>query len=221
MPTFLRPRLSTVSAPRLRRGAGTLALALLPCAAAAIDLGTFGPSYPIAEPDFVTDMQARAAQAVASGRAEAERDKARERMRQALEQPTPVEGIGTALATRSWLWDPAIVLTEAVTDGQGHVLYPAGTRANPLDVVSLAEPILFFDARDPAQVAVAERMRAEQDDRIIPILVAGSWVELNLKWKRQVFYDQKGELTTKLGVRAVPALVVQEGRALRVTEFAP
>ena len=112
-------------------------------------------------------------------------------------------------------------LTEAVTDGQGHVLYPAGTRANPLDVVSLAEPILFFDARDPAQVAVAERMRAAQDDRIIPILVAGSWVELNLKWKRQVFYDQRGELTTKLGVRAVPALVVQEGRALRVTEFAP
>ena len=197
------------------------AVVLLSSLAGAVDLGSFGPSYPIAEPDFVAAMQAKADEAVASGRLEAERDSARDRMRQALEHPAPVEGIGTASATRSWLWDPSIVLTEPVVDGQGNVLYPAGTRANPLDVVSLAQPILFFDARDPAQVAYAERMRAEQDDLFTPILVAGSWVELNLKWKRQVFFDQKGELTTKLGVRAVPALVVQEGRALRVTEFAP
>ena len=197
------------------------AVVLLPSLAGAVDLGSFGPSYPIAEPDFVAAMQAKTDEAVASGRLEAERDSARDRMRQALEHPAPVEGIGTAAATRSWLWDPSIVLTEPVVDGQGNVLYPAGTRANPLDVVSLAQPILFFDARDPAQVAYAERMRAEQDDLFTPILVAGSWVELNLKWKRQVFFDQKGELTTKLGVRAVPALVVQEGRALRVTEFAP
>ena len=197
------------------------AVVLLPSLAGAVDLGSFGPGYPIAEPDFVAAMQAKTDEAVASGRLEAERDSARDRMRQALEHPAPVEGIGTASATRSWLWDPSIVLTEPVVDGQGNVLYPAGTRANPLDVVSLAQPILFFDARDPAQVAYAERMRAEQDDLFTPILVAGSWVELNLKWKRQVFFDQKGELTTKLGVRAVPALVVQEGRALRVTEFAP
>ena len=193
----------------------------LPALAGAIDLGSVGPSYPIAEPDFVSAMQARAQQAIDSGRLEAERDKARERMREALEHPEPLPGIVTATATRSWLWDPAIVLTEPVVDGQGNVLYPAGTRANPLDVVSLSEPILFFDARDPEQVAHAERMRAEFDDLFTPILVAGSWVELNLKWKRHVFFDQRGELTTKLGVRAVPALVVQEGRALRVTEFAP
>ena len=193
----------------------------LPALAGAIDLGSVGPSYPIAEPDFVSAMQARAQQAIDSGRLEAERDKARERMREALEHPEPLPGIVTATATRSWLWDPAIVLTEPVVDGQGNVLYPAGTRANPLDVVSLSEPILFFDARDPDQVAYAERMRDEFDDLFTPILVAGSWVELNLKWKRHVFFDQKGELTTKLGVRAVPALVVQEGRALRVTEFAP
>ena len=198
-----------------------LVSALLPALACAVDLGAHGPVYPIAEADFVEAMQTRAQEALDSGRLEAERTAARERVARKLRNPDPLAGIVTASAERTWLWDPSIVLTEAVTDGKGNVLYREGTRANPLDVVSLSEPILFFDARDPAQVAAAERIRAEQDDLFTPILVAGSWVELNLKWKRQVFFDQKGELTTKLGIRAVPALVVQEGRALRVTEFAP
>ena len=189
--------------------------------ARAVDLGTHGPVWPIAEPDFVEAMQAKTQRALEDGTLEAERDAARERVVQRLRNPVPVEGITTARERRTWLWDPSIVLTEAVTDGQGNVLYPEGTRANPLDVVTLSEPILFFDARDPAQIAVAERIRDEHEDLFTPILVAGSWVDLNLKWKRHIFFDQKGELTTKLGIRAVPALVVQEGRALRVMEFAP
>ena len=51
------------------------------------------------------------------------------------------------------------------------------------------------------------------------ILTGGSYLDLMRRWQRPVFYDQQGNLTTKLGIRQVPALVTQDGRRLRIDEL--
>jgi len=39
------------------------------------------------------------------------------------------------------------------------------------------------------------------------------------RWKRPVFFDQQGRLTTQLGIRHVPALVTQAGKRLHIDEL--
>ena len=51
-----------------------------------------------------------------------------------------------------------------------------------------------------------------------PILVGGSYLDLMKRWNKQVFYDQDGTLVRKFGITAVPAIVSQEGRRLRIDE---
>ena len=50
-------------------------------------------------------------------------------------------------------------------------------------------------------------------------LYQAHYLDLMRRWERPVFYDQQGNLTTKLGIRQVPALVTQDGRRLRIDEL--
>jgi conjugal transfer pilus assembly protein TraW len=90
---------------------------------------------------------------------------------------------------------------------------------NPLDTVSLSKQLLFIDARDASQVGRAKTTLEERQGKVKLILTGGSYLDLMRRWKRPVFYDQQGQLTEKLGIRHVPALVSQEGKRLRIDEI--
>jgi conjugal transfer pilus assembly protein TraW len=100
------------------------------------------------------------------------------------------------------------------------LLFAAGTRKNPLEVVSLSRHLLFFDGRDPAQVGRVRQLIALYQGRVKPILVGGSYLDLMQSWHVPVYYDQQGLLTRRLGITQVPALVSQEGLRLRIDELA-
>ena len=68
-----------------------------------------------------------------------------------MRQPTAVEGVRTTTVARSFHVDPSITLDQNILGAQGELLFAAGTHVNPLDVVSLSRPLLFFDARDRRQ----------------------------------------------------------------------
>jgi conjugal transfer pilus assembly protein TraW len=104
-------------------------------------------------------------------------------------------------------------------DAQGNLLFPAGTRKNPLEVVSLPKRLLFFDARDRRQVARVRELVATYEGRVKPILTGGSYLDLMRAWRTPVYYDQQGVLTRRLGIQQVPALVSQEGQRLRIDEM--
>jgi conjugal transfer pilus assembly protein TraW len=97
-------------------------------------------------------------------------------------------------------------------------LFAAGTRKNPLDVVSLSKHLLFFDARDRRQVTRARELIARYAGKVKPILTGGSYLDLMKAWRIPVYYDQQGTLTRRFGIRQVPALVSQEGARLRIDE---
>lgn len=186
--------------------------------AQAANLGTIGPTYPVAEKNLLDVIMARLRAKEASGELKRHEQEARDRAAYAVNNPRPVDGLRRAKAARTFYFDPSFTLQSNVVDATGAVLFPAGTRKNPLEVVSLSKHLLFFDARDPGQVARARELIEHYQGKVKPILVGGSYLDLMKRWNKPVFYDQDGTLVRKFGIAAVPAIVSQEGQRLRIDE---
>ena len=196
-------------------------VALAPLPATAADLGRIGPTHPIGEPHLLDDIQRRLQEKQRSGELKRLEEGARQRAVRSVAEPAPVPGLRATTTARTFRYDPTLVLDRNILDEQGRVLFPAGTRRNPLEVVALSKRLLFFDARDPRQVRRARRLIDELGGRVKPILVGGSYLDLMKRWRVRVYYDQDGTLTRQLGIAQVPALVSQEGLLLRIDELEP
>ncbi|MBI2277311.1 MAG: type-F conjugative transfer system protein TraW [Dechloromonas sp.] len=186
----------------------------------AMDLGVIGPTYEISEPHLLQMIEQRLRAKERSGelgRLEAE---ARKRGIATVKNPPPVTGLRPTDTVRTFYFDPSFTLDRNLLGAQGELLFAAGTRKNPLEVVSLSRYLLFFDARDPRQVGRARQLIALYQGRVKPILVGGSYLDLMQSWHVPVYYDQQGLLTRRLGITQVPALVSQDGLRLRIDELA-
>jgi conjugal transfer pilus assembly protein TraW len=182
-------------------------------------VGVIGPVYPIAERSLLEVILARLREADANGTlAHLQRD-AQTRVQREVEAPTPIAGLTRTTQPRTRYYDPSLVVPEAIRDADGTVLVPPGTTVNPLDTVSLSRALLFIDGRDATQLERARQLLDERAGRVKLILTGGSYLDLMRRWKLPVYFDQQGHLTTKLGIRHVPAIVTQEGKRLRIDEI--
>jgi conjugal transfer pilus assembly protein TraW len=188
-------------------------------AARAINLGVVGPTYKIDEPHLLEDIEKRLREKQRTGELQRLADAAQRRGVAAVREPAPVEGLRPTEQPRTFHIDPSFTLDRNISDHRGRLLFAAGTRKNPLEVVSLSRHLLFFDARDPRQVRHARELKLRYAGRVKPILTAGSYLDLMKAWREPVYYDQSGALTRRLGIRQVPALVSQDGLRLRVDEL--
>lgn len=196
-----------------------LALALGAAASRAADLGTIGPTYGIAEPHLLAFIEQSLREKERSGELQRLEEEARARGVAAVKHPAPVSGVRSTETARTFYVDPSFTLDRNIVDAQGRLLFPAGTRKNPLEVVSLSKRLLFFDARDRRQVARARELVATYEGSVKPILTGGSYLDLMRAWRTPVYFDQQGVLTRRLGIQQVPALVSQEGQRLRIDEM--
>jgi conjugal transfer pilus assembly protein TraW len=187
--------------------------------AGAVDLGTIGPTYEIGEPHLLAFIERRLREKERSGELQRLAESARARGIDTVRQPPPVEGLRTTERPRTFYIDPSFTLDRNITDPQGRLMFAAGTRKNPLEVVSLSRHLLFFDARDPRQVKHARELSGRYAGRVKPILTGGSYLDLMKAWRVPVYYDQSGTLTRRFGIRQVPALVSQDGLRLRIDEL--
>ncbi|MBB3122170.1 type-F conjugative transfer system protein TraW [Pseudoduganella violacea] len=183
-------------------------------------LATIGPTYAIGEEHLLAMITRRLREKEASGELQRLQQQIVARGRQAVLQPPPL-ALPVASTPRTFYHDPTYVLAQRIVDAKGAVLFPAGTRSNPLDIVPLRRRLLFFDGRDARQVALAERLQARYAGALKPVLTGGAYLELMRRWQRPVYYDQQGALTRRLHITRVPALVSQEGRRLRIDELVP
>ncbi len=195
-------------------------LALVSASALALDHGRIGPTYPVKEPDMLEWIEKRVAAKVASGEALRYQQQQSAKIERKLLNPAPLQSVSKATRARTLYFDPTFVVDENVTDDKGRVLVAAGTTINPLDRVGLSRPLIFFDARDAAQVAFAKRFLDARAGLGKPILVGGSYFELMKRWDVPVYFDQQSALIRKFGIRHVPAIVKQEGKRLRIDEIA-
>lgn len=199
-----------------------LALALLlgTSPAQAADLGTIGPTYGITEPHLLNFIEQRLRDKERSGELQRLMQDAQARGIDAVKRPAPVPDLRATVTARTFYVDPSFTLDRNIVDAQGRLMFAAGLRKNPLDVVSLSKQLLFFDARDSRQVTRARELIARYDGKVKPILTGGSYLDLMKAWRVPVYFDQQGSLTRRFGIRQVPALVSQEGLRLRIDEVA-
>lgn len=186
--------------------------------AAARDYGRQGEVFPIIEPDMLTMIEAKLRGAQASGKMAAMNKELARRTEARVRRPTPVAGIATATKGRTWDYDPTITIGEDIRDNKGTLIIPAGRRVNPLDTVGLRQSLVFLNGDDPAQVAWALKSTTQLNAKLI--LTSGSPFDRMKAAQRRFYFDQGGQLTGKFGIHAVPAVVEQDGRILKVTEVA-
>ncbi len=113
---------------------------------------------------------------------------------------------------RTYYIDPTQTLEEDIRDQNGLILFPRGTRVNPLDQIGMGRYI-FIDGRNAKQVEMA----IQGNYRKI-ILMSGDAHDLGRKYKRN-FYHAIDELVNLFRVERVPLAVEQEGRLVRATEL--
>ncbi|NNA16321.1 type-F conjugative transfer system protein TraW [Pseudomonas lundensis] len=185
----------------------------------ASDLEALGPVYPIQEQDLLQQIEQRLRAQQRSGELARRQRAAAERARAQLQQPAAVAGVRTTQTPRRFHFDPSITLDRPLLGARGEVLFAAGSRHNPLDIVALSQPLLFFDARDARQVKQARTLLDQHRGQLKPILTGGAYLELMRRWQTSVYFDQHGRLTRRLGITHVPALVSQDGARLRIDEL--
>jgi conjugal transfer pilus assembly protein TraW len=188
-------------------------------AAHATDLGAIGEVFPIAEEDALTYLQRAVRERQASGELDRLQREHRARVEKQLSVPTPVGGLRRTVTPAVRHVDPSVQLTDDLRDEKGQLLFARGTRANPLNTMTLSKGLLLFDARDRDQVAWATRELARSP--ALPVLVAGSYGELMRRWNRPVYFDQGGALVRRFGLSQVPARITQDGTRLRIEEVVP
>lgn len=199
--------------------AGSWLLGVVVLAAHAEDLGTLGPTYPISEPHLLQQIEQRLREQQRSGALQRQQAATAQRAQLAVLQPMPVAGLRTTQTPRTFYFDPSITLDRNLLGAKGELLFAAGTRRNPLDVVSLSRPLLFFDARDVRQVKQARALYAQRQGALKTILTGGAYQALTKTWPTALYFDQHGRLTRQLGITQVPALVSQDGARLRIDEL--
>lgn len=199
-------------------------LLVLPGWSPAHDLGAFGKTYPITEPDFLAEIQAIAQQKMASGEWKRLEVEARERGKRYFERPPTVTGLHPATKSRVRRFDPGITLTEDIRDADGRLLFAAGTSVNPADIAPFPGALLYLNGDDKRQVTLAEKLVKQKGDALKVVLVAGSPAELMRKWERPVYFDQAGAGVRRFGLDIVPALITQKNpsdRFLTIEEIKP
>jgi len=209
-----------------------ISILLLATSAYAKDFGTRGHTYQIVEQGFLEMIDQR----LQKVDMEKEREKMTAVVKDKVANPAPVKGIELATKRREFYFDPTYTLEKDAILPCGKVLHKAGTKINPLEEMqklgqSLSRRMIFVDASRKNQVQwlkkqlktplVATNPNEQVEDRII--LISGKPVEikeeLGEEHKNKVYFDQAGEITTKFGIKASPAVVVQDGLQLKIEEI--
>ena len=183
------------------------------------DLGVIGKTYDIAERDLIEAMKDKLRQMEKTGELAKKQDEYKNRVMSGIERPRPIPGIQATETANTHYYDPSIVTDKDIADATGKILYPRGTRVNPLDYIGWNKYLLFVDGRDQKQLDLTKKITAASDRPVKLVLVAGEPLNLMRKWKKQMYYDQGGILTRRFAITRVPAMVRQEGRRLRIDEL--
>jgi conjugal transfer pilus assembly protein TraW len=193
----------------------SLSVFLLCTTAYGKDLSVYGHTFEIHEPDLLKQLEGKLAALEQNGKLAPYNEALVKKAQQRLQRPESVQGITKAKSAREFNYDPSITVPYDLKDHQGKVFHSAGTRVNPLQFHSLTHFLVFINGDDPLQVAWVQ---ANYSTAKI-ILVQGSPFDLMEQWDKPIYFDQGGKLTTKLGVKHVPAIVKQEGLMLKVSEI--
>ena len=177
------------------------------------DFGIQGHVWEIAEEDILQVIS----QKLANLDIEAFNKEMSEKVKSYVARPPEVVGLVKMKEYSTTYYDPSYTLERDIVDHKGRLIYAKGKKLNPLEQVPLREALIFIDGDDKRQVEYALRIHKELKENVKIILTNGAPLELQKKHKIWIYFDQKGKLTSQLGITAIPALVIQEDFRLKIT----
>ncbi|MBN2570065.1 MAG: hypothetical protein JXB42_11600 [Deltaproteobacteria bacterium] len=180
----------------------------------AINLGTVGVTYEIAEEDALAAFQERAEQV--NWNNIFSREKTEKLIREY--KPKGLVSLPRASENRTFHVDMTYTLEFDIPDGKGGILYPKGYTFNPLDYVQMPTVLVIINGDDPDQVKWFKESGYDRDFKAMLLLVSGSYSDLAEKLDRPVFYADE-RITGKFRIKAVPSVVRQDGAFMSVREF--
>ena len=181
------------------------------------DFGVVGKTYPIVEPDMMVQMQQRLQSKIDSGELDQLHQQWAKRAQGYVQRPTG-KSLPQARVARVSQVQTQLTLQTDLKDEQGHTLYAKGTSVNPLNILSLPYALCFFDGDDPQQVIwIQQHCAANPLNKLV--LVNGNYVALSERTGLRLYFDQRGLLTERLDIRALPAVLQQRGEHLYVEEI--
>ncbi|KTD47796.1 type-F conjugative transfer system protein TraW [Legionella quateirensis] len=181
--------------------------------------GVVGETFLIAEESFLKLIEDRLAVLSSNGELNTLNQQWLKTVANHADRPTPLE-LPRALRTRLHHYKPEVVLSQAITDINGRILYPIGTRVNALKNLHSYLPCwLFFNADDEAQLHWVQKEMSKCPNPKM-ILTGGAVSKAERILQNIIYFDQAGRISRKLQISSVPARVQREGIQLRIDELA-
>ncbi|WP_257970401.1 type-F conjugative transfer system protein TraW [Vibrio parahaemolyticus] len=196
--------------------------------AGAKDLGRIGATFPIGEIDMLVWIKQRLKGFEQSGKLASMQQEFAQRVAESVETPPPLT-LTTTTTPSSFFVDPSLTLARDLSDAKGQIFAKAGIRINPFDTNTWPEQsrppnqfeyshvLIFFDARDEQQIAFAQTFESTKPIKLV--LTGGSPNAVAERLNSRIYFDQQGDLSKKMHIKAVPSLVEQSGINWKVTEF--
>ena len=221
----------------IKRALLAFSLSLLPLLALSVqakDVGVVGQVFPIAEIDMLQWIDNRLRTFEQTGELDSMRDQFKENVKQGVRRPRPV-GLITTTTPEVFNVDPSLTLAKDITDIDGTVIYPKGTRINPFDTQTwpalqqssmahfqFSKTLVFLDGDDVQQILWAKQFAKTQDEQgnhIKWILTGGEPETVHQHLNARIYFDQQGNLTRQLTLKRVPSVVKQVGIMWQVSEI--
>jgi conjugal transfer pilus assembly protein TraW len=184
------------------------------------DLGTWGELYPIAEQDMLTTINTRLQAMKDSGELDTQQEAYKKQVIEKSLRPAPVAGLTLARENRTHYINPSMTVAEDLADHQGRVFAHKGDVVNPLDTVPFNQTLYFIDGDNPDHL---DWIKRQKPDTVVyrVILVNGDIREATKALGERIFFDQKGTMSRRFELSAVPARVTlgEDKRTLRVDTF--
>lgn len=171
--------------------------------------------YPIAEPDSLAEIREKAAKV--EWKKVFDKEKLTRKVRNF--RPKELKRLPAARRDRAFLSDLSYTLDVDIPDGKGGILYPKGYTFNPLDYLRFRRTIVVINGEDRRQVEWFRKSPWNRDMNVMLLLTDGGYFELGKRLRRPVFYANT-LIAERLGLKAVPSVVRQNGRFMEVREYA-
>jgi len=172
------------------------------------DLGIVGETYPVQEPDIVSETRRNAVK---------KKDNTM-LARMKTYRPARLHTLPRATADRTFLVDMTYTLDRDLMDADGKVIYPRGFTFNPLDYIPFPGNLVVIDGQDASQVKWLQDSPYFESHRARLLLSDGHAAKLIETLRHPVFY-LTDDIAERLKLRAVPSVVVQKDGKLQVWEF--
>jgi conjugal transfer pilus assembly protein TraW len=192
-----------------------LAALVLGCAASAQAVinsrSTIGRTWPIAEPDALSEIEAKAATLP--------RDMSKAFGPRTNWSALKAAGLAVAASDRVRSVVPFYTLEFDIRLPEGKTLYPRGYTFNPLTYVRLPQRLVVVHPRD---LGWAMRVARPSDFILLAALDGeiGDPISLGEKMGRSVYILEE-RVKARLGLQVAPVIVAQAGQRLVLTEYGP